>query len=81
MDWTSKPPTKSGYYWHRKNGKESRYRVFLSSQKTICQIRIGMFCQKVDTKEKLPVEDVDGEWYGPLTEPFNHAALLRHWTK
>lgn len=93
MEWTTKLPTESGYYWYRKNKykQENIFYVFYDHAKSIAKENANrpdplsrydsilavkpenrvLFCRwcHEGLYDKHSLEDVSGEWYGPIKPP------------
>lgn len=62
MNWTKEKPKEHGWYWHRLN-REDKEPIIVDVY--------GHFSMRVDWPDhsSSKIEDVEGEWCGPLTPP------------
>jgi hypothetical protein len=65
MKWTTKQPTKTGFYWYRDENRT-----------VVLEVREGMAKGHWFTWDwqqrrfaQYPIAEYPGEWYGPLKEP------------
>ena len=61
MNWTIDTPTVSGYYWWREPGSLDAFIV-----------EVDIETQTVSssgTDDPASLDEMDGEWYGPLKRP------------
>jgi hypothetical protein len=73
INWTKDLPTDSGWYWNRKNKfkKENIYYVWISLEESVGKDVNVLYCRwsNEQLSDKRRVEEVGGEWHGPIKPP------------
>ncbi|THJ10895.1 MAG: hypothetical protein CAF43_008605 [Nitrospira sp. CG24C] len=64
MTWTTKKPTKTGWYWYRRqsDGNTAKVLHFIDDDGD------GPY---IATSDDLTLKDLDGEWAGPVEPPLS----------
>lgn len=71
MQWTSEPPSKEGYYWHRDNSIASIESIFALGE----AFHVSAAYRGPDGDESESVKSFGGEWCGPLVIPTDAKSL------
>lgn len=66
MIWTTEKPTKPGWYWWRCRGVQCV--VEIGTPQHVIQLSSGLSVWFTSGSVRK-LQDVDGEWAGPLEEP------------
>jgi hypothetical protein len=65
MKWTTKHPSKAGFYWYR----EEHRAVVLEVMEGLIKGHWFVWDWQQGRLAQYPITEYSGEWYGPLKEP------------
>jgi hypothetical protein len=68
--WTTEKPTMPGWYWWSPTSNPKRPEVV---RVTVLENISMAFAEQAGILSPMPVEDMNGEWWGPLASPMTPA--------